>query len=120
MINTFMISDYISDNLYYLTKKNNAYLNNKSCCLVKKDFVNNNCNNNFIYTYKKLYDSKCNPNLYKLDSNQQLLFNNDCNNTNIGSCRLTKNNKECIDFVSKDNCNAHNMIWSNKTCHELL
>jgi hypothetical protein len=120
MINTFMISDYVTDNMYYLTK-NNIYLNNKSCCLVKKKFVNNNdCNSNFIYTYNKLYDTKCNPNLYKLDSNQQLLFNDDCNDTNIGSCRLMNNNKECIDFVNKNDCTNYNMIWSKKTCHELL
>ena len=81
----------------------------------------------FEYSYTKLNNEKCNPDLHRLDSNTQLLFDIDnnwpedfCTNNNnkLGSCRII--NKECIDFVTQDFCDNYNMEWSNKTCNDSI
>jgi hypothetical protein len=109
-----------------------------NCCLVEKKYVNDTTNDlggNFKYEYKKLDNENCDLKLFKLDQNKQVLYdgindwsNNNCvdNNNILGSCR--NNNKECIDFVTKDFCDKYNkyneynksMIWSNKTCQDSL
>jgi hypothetical protein len=83
---------------------------------------------NFKYVYTKKTNEECNNNLYNLNSNKQLLFddvnnwsNKYCNNKSnilLGSCRNI--NKECVDFVDKKFCDNYRMKWSSKTCHEPL
>jgi len=99
----------------------------KKCCLIKKEYSPNNSsmyNGDFKYNYNALYDDACNINLYEQTSNQQLFIdgennwnNNLCKEENdkVGSCRL--NNKECVDFLQKEDCDKYYMNWSNKSCH---
>ncbi len=117
--------EYIND----ITTTN--LLDSSNCCLVQKEFNEGN----FNYKYTPLKNDFCNINLYELDHNNKLLFdnvnnwnNNNCknNSTVLGSCRKT--NMECIDFVTEDECKnikksakndliGNNTIWSNKTCN---
>jgi hypothetical protein len=109
------------------------YNQNKKCCLIEKkplDIYPTNLKlqeTGFDYIYTKLNDDQCNPELYRLDSNTQLLFDVNNNwtedfctkkNKELGSCRRI--NKECIDFVTKDFCDQYNMEWSNKTCNDFV
>lgn len=107
-------------------------LDSSNCCLVQKEFSEGN----FNYKYTPLKNEYCNINLYELDQNNQLLFdninnwnNNNCNNKSkvLGSCRKT--NMECIDFITKNDCenikknNRNELIgiktvWSTKTCND--
>lgn len=93
-----------------------------NCYLVtKKYMLDDNNIPNFKYDFKNFKDDKCNYDLYNLNSNQQLLFDDDINKIDInliGSCRY--GNKECIDFFDKKTCDKYNMVWSNKTCNENL
>jgi hypothetical protein len=114
-----------------VNKENFESANHKNCCLVKKEYVENNNNlsgGEFKYSFTKL---KCNDNLNEKlliqNSNQQLLIdgvngwsNINCSETNniLGSCR--RSNFECIDFVSKEFCDKYNMKFANKTCHSQL
>jgi hypothetical protein len=112
------------------------------CCLIKKQYVkkpNNIVSTNssqfylnygkFDYKYTKLMNEKCNPSLYVLDSNQQLMIEGDNGWTNdrccaeninkkLGSCRYA--NKECFDYVDKEYCDKFSMQWSEKPCNEPL
>jgi hypothetical protein len=119
-------------------------LDSNKCCLVQKNFIDGK----FSYKYTPLKNEKCNINLYEIDNNNKLLFDNinewnngNCNNNTkiLGSCRRANN--ECIDFVTKLECNnitletkgdfflkfnfenKNNLlttktIWSNKTCQD--
>ena len=115
---------------------NNLILESKNCCLIKKEYIpdiNNIWGGNYAYNFNKLTNDECNPLLYDINSNTQLLFdgennwnNNFCNNqnNNLGSCRF--NIHECVDFVSEDFCNNINITnntnftWSPNTCEEPL
>jgi len=91
----------------------------KSCCLIKKEYVidnNHPYGGDFKYIINNIKD--CNYNAYILDDKQQINYGDNCKKENIGSCRNI--NKECIDFVSKDFCDKYNMTWSNKTCQHPL
>ena len=91
----------------------------KNCYLVtKKYMLNENNIPNFKYEINNLKDDKCNYDLYTLNSNQQLLIDDNIDINSIGSCRYS--NKECIDFFNKKECDKYNMIWSSKTCNESL
>jgi hypothetical protein len=102
----------------------------KKCCLIKKEYVpddNSLYNAIFKYKYNKLYDDSCNINLHEQNSNQQLFIdgqnnwdNNLCTeeNTAVGSCR--RNNKECVDFLQKKDCDKYYMNWYNKSCHNAI
>ena len=94
---------------------NNLYssssVNNINCCLVSKDL------NNFKYNYQKLSNDECDINLYNINHERQLLFdnvnnwsNNYCSNNLdeqiLGSCR--RDNFECVDFIDKNTCNSFN------------
>ena len=122
----------------YLNLNNSIDFNNleniessiNSCCLVNKKYIKNNDSlyqGKFEYEYNILNNNECNTNLYRLDSNRQLFFDNinnwsnsNCkkNNNYLGSCRHM--NKECIDFVDKKFCDYYDMTWSDKTCHDKL
>lgn len=87
-------------------------LSSSKCCLVKKVLDNND---GFKYMHTKYQDDECNIDNFELDQNNQLLFegyngwsNDYCSNdtSNLGSCQHY--NFECIDFVSKDTCDAYN------------
>jgi hypothetical protein len=104
---------------------NNENINSKvKCCLIEKKFIQtySNPSGDFKYIYNKLYDDKCNPNLYNIDNNKQLFIegvndwsNNNCkDNKYIGSCRNM--NKECVDFVSKEYCDHYKLVWNENTC----
>jgi hypothetical protein len=121
-IENIINNDSKDNNYYYLHNK-------KSCYIVEKKYIEDNNKGKFIYS--KIFNKDCNPNLYKLNSNIELYFDNI---DNIGSCRNNNSNKECIDFVDKNKCENYNkissnyllpnkinnMIWSNKTCHDHL
>ena len=114
----------------------NLIIQSKDCCLIKKEYVpdkDDTWGGKFTYIYDKLKNDKCNPLLYDINSNTQLLFegennwnNNLCsdNNNILGSCRNI--NYECVDFVTKDFCNnmnkkhKTNLIWSTNTCEQPL
>ena len=101
------------------------------CCLIEKKYLPDN-NKIFGGNFKYLYTSKendgCDPSLYDLNNNQQLLIDNVNNwnnekckeeNSVVGSCRLIDN--ECIDFVDKKFCDKiPGMVWSKKTCNNPL
>jgi hypothetical protein len=104
---------------------------NIKCCFVEKKYLpdNNYLNGgNFKYVYTNKENNECDPSLYDLNNNQQLLIdgvnnwsNEKCNeqSTNLGSCRLINN--ECVDFVDKKFCDSvPEMNWSNKTCNNPL
>ncbi len=120
-----------------------TFLTNNNCCLVQKEFNDGN----FTYKYTPFKNEKCNIELYELDHNNKLLFDNVnnwnnkyCNNNHniLGSCR--KSNMECVDFITESDCNSINTnakgdytlkfdhtnknnvlsnktVWSNKTCN---
>lgn len=101
------------------------------CCIVEKKYLPDNINKfggNFKYLYSNKENEECDPSLYDLNNNKQLLIdgennwnNNKCKEQNsiIGSCRLINN--ECIDFVDKEFCDKiPNMTWSKKTCNNPL
>lgn len=101
------------------------------CCIVEKKYLPDKSNlfgGNFKYLYSNKENKDCDPSLYDLNNNKQILIdgmnnwdNNKCNEQNsiIGSCRLINN--ECIDFVDKEFCDKYpNMIWSKKTCNNPL
>jgi hypothetical protein len=101
------------------------------CCLVEKKYLPDNNSldgGNFKYMYTNKENKECDPSIYELNNNKQLLLdgvnnwsNEKCNDqsTNLGSCRLINN--ECIDFVNKQFCdNIPGMTWSNKTCNNPL
>ena len=100
----------------------------KQCCLIKKEYApdsNSMYKGDFKYKYQKLYDNSCNINLYDQDSNQQLFIDGEndwdnklCTDQNIkvGSCR--RNNKECVDFLQKKDCDKYYMNWYNKSCQD--
>lgn len=101
--------------------------NEQKCCLIKKVYDTKDNNKLFKYVYKKLYNDDCNYDLYNQNSNQQLFIEGDNNwdnnlcteqNTQIGSCR--NNNKECVNFLQKKDCNKYNMEWYNKSCHNAI
>lgn len=128
---------------YDKPKISNLMLSNK-CCLIKKEFIEGK----FSYNFNVLNDDACNLDLYELDQNNVLLFdgingwsNNYCVKSNniLGSCR--RSNMECIDFVTKGDCDNINQlsntnfnlnfdkknqndtlrlktVWSNKTCQD--
>jgi hypothetical protein len=86
---------------------------NIECCLVSKDL------NNFKYNFKKLSNNACDINLYNINNDRQLLFDNinnwsnnycsnDLDNQILGSCR--RNNFECVDFIDKDTCDNFNGV----------
>ena len=86
-------------------------VNNINCCLVSKDL------NNFKYNYQKLSNDECDINLYNINHERQLLFdnvnnwsNNYCSNNLddqiLGSCR--RDNFECVDFIDKNTCDNFN------------
>lgn len=104
---------------------------NTSCCLVEKKYLPNDNSlyrGDFKYMYSPKKNEMCNPSLYDLNNNQQLLIdgvnnwsNKNCNdqNTFLGSCRNINN--ECIDFVDQQFCNQiSGMVWSGKTCQNPL
>lgn len=114
----------------------NLILESNNCCLIKKEYIpniNNIWGGEYKYNFNKLTDNECNPLLYDINSNTQLLFdgennwnNNLCDNNtnNLGSCRFNIN--ECVDFVSKEFCDNMNtthtthLSWSSNTCEEPL
>jgi hypothetical protein len=105
-INTYLKIPKISSNCYLVTKK---YI------------LDENNIPNFKYEFNNFKDDKCNYDLYNLNSNQQLLIDDENNKINInliGSCRYA--NKECIDFFDKKSCDKYDMIWSRKTCNDKL
>lgn len=121
-------NNQLSDNISELTHQP---VINRKCCLIEKKYVpdsNNEYGGNFKYIYKKLSNKNCNLNLFHLDNNKQLFFENEnnwsndnCDNdikNNIGSCRNI--NKECVDFVDKTFCEQYKMTWSEKTCNNSL
>ena len=111
-----------------------------NCCLIKKKYVEKPNNivpinspqfyldyGRFEYQYTKHINEECNPSLYVLDSNQQLMIEGDngwtndrCNvsSNKLGSCRYA--NKECFDYVDKEYCDKFSMQWSEKPCNEML
>lgn len=93
-----------------------------NCYLVTKKYkLDDNNIPDFKYEVNNLKDDKCNYDLYNLNSNQQLLIDNDNNKIDInliGSCRYS--NKECIDFIDKKTCDKYDMLWSPKTCNNSL
>ena len=113
-----------------IRRENFEEITTNKCCLVQKKYLQDDdsyMGGKFKYIYNILEDDKCDRNLYKLNHENELLFdglnnwsNNNCNeyNTVLGSCRNV--NKECIDFVDKNYCDKYNMKWSNKTCNENL
>jgi len=102
----------------------------RQCCLIKKSYDENNnglYKGKFKYKYQKLEDEACNMSLYDQNSNQQLFVdgendwdNNLCKeeNNKIGSCR--RNNKECVDFSQKKECDKYHMNWHNQSCHNAI
>ena len=122
-----------NDNLDSMSAINRS----KKCCLVKNQYIEDkpkNIYNMYDGNFKYIYEIKneCNPLLYNLDNNTQLLVdgengwdNNNCNNTVtdskeklIGSCRNA--NHECVDYMSKSECVKYKMIWSDLTCRDPL
>lgn len=103
---------------------------NTKCCLVEKKYLPDDKSlhgGNFKYIYTSKEKSECNPSLYDIDNNKQLLMdginnwsNEKCSdNSDLGSCRMINN--ECIDFVNKDFCDkVPGMVWSEKTCNNPL
>ncbi len=141
----YLLSNYIEEpflnNEQYQYKSND----NSPCCLVEKKYIydiTSPNNGRFDYTYKIINDpNKCKYELYNLNINKNNLFiNNDnlftdtnnnidnnivwsnkmCNNKTspLGSCRFA--NKECIDFIVKEECDKLKMKWSEKTCNDSL
>lgn len=93
------------------------------CCVINKKF---NANNKVEYTYKVsnncegMYDNNTRTikegdvidgKPYSLDS---------CNKekSNLGSCRNI--GFECVDFITKKDCDLQGMTWSKLTCQEQL
>jgi hypothetical protein len=135
---------YLINNYKKETFLDNVQFNTSSpCCLVEKEYIyDTNAPNNgrFDYTYKIINDpDKCDYDLYNINNNKNNLFiNNDNlfidtkNNDNIvwsnkmcsnktsplGSCRFA--NKECVDFIVKEECDRLKMDWSEKTCNDNL
>jgi len=104
---------------------------NTKCCLIEKKYLpddNSLYRGNFKYVYNSKENKECDPSLYEINNNQQLLIdgvnnwsNNNCNdqNTILGSCRNINN--ECIDFIDKQFCDKiSGMVWSEKTCNNPL
>ncbi len=83
---------------------------------------------NFKYVYSSKENEQCDPSLYDINNNKQLLIdgvnnwsNDKCTdqNSDIGSCRMINN--ECIDFVDKPFCDkVPGMVWSERTCNNPL
>jgi len=122
----------ISKPFKYESNNNSKYLKSNKCCLVKKKYDDEN--GNFNYIYQPLENENCDINLYELDQNNQLLFdginnwsNDNCINSSelnknvvLGSCR--RSTYECIDFISKKDCEKINdkLRWSEKTCQDRI
>jgi hypothetical protein len=117
------------DKILDSNNKNYTFLddqeNKLKCCLVEKIINLDAEKSEFKYNYNKLDGKLCNSELYRLDSNKQLLFDTEnykasdycsLDNTNLGSCRT--NSHECIDFVNKSFCDKYNMVWSKQTCND--
>jgi hypothetical protein len=98
----------------------------RKCCLIKKEYVQDDTSlykGDFKYKYKELHNDECNFNLYEQNSSQQLFIdgendwsNSMCNEENkqVGSCR--KNNRECVDFLQKKDCDKYYMDWYGNSC----
>ena len=110
---------------------------NHSCCFIEKKFIyDKNLFNKgkFSYIYNKIDNPEmCKLNLYNLNNNKSNLFiegdvldkesvwkNDMCeeNKSPLGSCRYA--NKECSDFITKDECDKLKMEWSENTCQDKL
>jgi len=108
-----------------LDNYDNIY-SNKQCCIISKKFVPNN----FIeYDFKLNKGIDC-PRNY--NNNARTIFHKEivdgeqfdmetCNadNEQFGSCR-TMGAFECLDFVTKAECDKYNMVWSKETCSRPL
>ena len=89
---------------------------NKKCCIIKTEYVKdpNNIPLGGSFQYRFNETDNC-------DNNTHKWSNKNCNNNNniLGSCRYS--NKECIDYMTNEECDKYKeqgMIWSNKTCHD--
>ena len=104
---------------------------NLKCCSIENKYLPNNnslYHGDFKYIYNIKENEDCNPSLYEINNNQELLIdginnwsNKDCNNQNtvLGSCRNINN--ECINFVDKQFCDKiSGMVWSEKSCNNPL
>jgi hypothetical protein len=124
------IKDYLNlnnyDNTYQISQ--DKIMSNVECYLIDKKFSDDNEYSKpaFGYSYTKLKDELCDPELYRLDSNKSLIFTKypqsyypfekPMDIQKLGSCRNGYN--ECIEFVDKEFCNKYNMLWSNQTCND--
>lgn len=108
-----------------LDKYENLY-SNKKCCTISKKVVPNN----FIeYEYQINKGISCprnyNNNMRTIFSNEMVdgeeFDMNNCNPDNeiFGSCR-TMGAFECLDFVTKNECDKYEMVWSKETCSRPL
>jgi hypothetical protein len=120
--------DIVSSNQYneyegtYKSDKDTTKPKPIKCCLVEKKYLPPG---KFKYEYNYFTDNRCDPKLYNLDSNKQLMIegendwtNEKCMENSLGSCRWI--NKECIDFVDKKFCDKYKMTWSKESCHNPL
>ena len=108
-----------------LDKYDNIY-SSKKCCTISKKVIPNN----FIeYEYKINSGESC-PRNY--NNNMRTIFSDEivdddtfdienCNPNNeiFGSCR-TMGAFECLDFVTKNECDKYGMVWSKETCSRPL
>ena len=98
---------------------NYEYFNNRKCCIINTEFVNNTSSPSGSFQYNYTISDNCDYNTYVDGINGW--SNKNCNNNSniLGSCRYPS--KECIDYVTKeycDNLKDKGLIWSNKTCND--
>lgn len=102
-------------------------INDENKCKYGLYNLNNNKNNLFINNDVLFTDNndkllyKIDKNIYTTNNDNIIVWSNKmCSNKTspLGSCRFA--NKECLDFIVKEQCDKLKMEWSEKTCNEGL
>lgn len=88
-------------------------------CVIKK-IVNDN---QFSYTYSITDNCDNSSNNTRIIKENDIIDGKpfqlaDCNESKFGSCR--KRGFECVDFMTSEDCNKYNMLWSKQTCQDKL